>query len=84
MQLFFAIRGGGSNFGIVTKFHFALHPIPPICWSGGLFFTLDKVEALVQACAKWREEVMTVDDMILMGLTRSPKDGSQVRLLSLY
>jgi hypothetical protein len=41
---------------------------------------VDKVEALVQAGAKWKEEVMTVDDMILMGLTQSPKDGSQVCL----
>lgn len=41
---------------------------------------MDKVEALVQAGAKWKEEVMTVDDMILMGLTQSPKDGSQVCL----
>jgi len=55
-----------------------------MCWSGGLFFTVDKVEALVQAGAKWREEVMTVDDMILMGLTQSPKDGSQVCLFSIW
>jgi hypothetical protein len=41
---------------------------------------VDKVEALVQAGAKWKEEVMTIDDMILMGLTQSPKDGSQVCL----
>jgi hypothetical protein len=41
---------------------------------------VDKVEALVHAGAKWKEEVMTVDDMILMGLTQSPKDGSQVCL----
>jgi hypothetical protein len=39
---------------------------------------VDKVEALVQAGAKWKEEVMTVDDMVLMGLTQSPKDGAQV------
>jgi len=69
---------------MVTKFQFALHLIPPICWSGGLFFTVDKLEALVLAGTKWREEVMTVDDMILMGLTQSPKDGSQVCLFSIW
>lgn len=78
-QLFWAIRGGGSNFGIVTKFQLALHPIPAVCWSGNLIFTLDKLEALVQAGVEWREKVMSVDDSALMGLTQSPRDGSQVR-----
>ena len=76
-QLFFAIRGGGSNFGIVTEFQLALHSIPPVCWSGGLLYTLDKLEAVVEAGLRWKKEVMTVDDLILLGLTQSPQDGSQ-------
>jgi hypothetical protein len=77
-KLFFAIRGGGSNFGIVTKFKFALHAIPPICWSGFLFYTPDKLDELAQAGAKWKAEVMSVDDTALIALTQSPEDGSPV------
>jgi FAD/FMN-containing dehydrogenase len=78
-KLYFAIRGGGSNFGIVTKFKFALHPIPPVCWSGFLFYTPDKLDALARAGVKWKEEVMSVDDTALIALTQSPEDGSPVR-----
>src|SRR3954449_1324885 len=41
-DLFWALRGGGGNFGVVTEFEFALHPVGPMVHFTLLFWTLDK------------------------------------------
>jgi len=40
-DLFWAIRGGGGNFGIVTSFAYRLHPVGPIVLAGPIFHTLE-------------------------------------------
>jgi FAD/FMN-containing dehydrogenase len=41
-DLFWAIRGGGGNFGVVTEFEFALHEAGPMIQFGFLFWGLDQ------------------------------------------
>ena len=40
-DLFWALRGGGGNFGVVTTFRFALHPVGPIVLAGPIFWAAD-------------------------------------------
>jgi len=41
-DLFWAIRGGGGNFGVVTEFEFRLHEVGPIIQLGLPFWSLDQ------------------------------------------
>ncbi|KAM5361120.1 hypothetical protein ACJA88_014584 [Fusarium oxysporum] len=45
-DLFWAVRGAGAQFGIVTRFTSRAHPQGDV-WGGALLFTLDKVPELV-------------------------------------
>ncbi|WP_406049043.1 FAD-binding oxidoreductase [Kribbella sp. NBC_00889] len=49
-DLFWALRGGGGNFGVVTEFEFRLHEAGPMVQLGMIFFGLDQgAEALRMA-----------------------------------
>jgi FAD/FMN-containing dehydrogenase len=44
-DLFWAIRGGGGNFGVVTSFEFRCHPVEPEVWFAAPFYPLGKAES---------------------------------------
>lgn len=46
-DLFWAIRGGGGNFGVVTSFEFRLSPVKDI-YGGPMFFELDDAAELLR------------------------------------
>jgi FAD/FMN-containing dehydrogenase len=46
-DLFWAIRGGGGNFGVVTSFEFRLSPVKDI-FGGPMFFELDRAEDVLR------------------------------------
>lgn len=49
-DLFWALRGGGGNFGVVTEFEFALHEVGPEVHLGLLFWGLDQGREALRAC----------------------------------
>jgi FAD/FMN-containing dehydrogenase len=51
-DLFWAVRGAGSNFGVVTSFEFQAHPIGPMIMVGAVFYPFDDVRELLPA---WRD-----------------------------
>jgi FAD/FMN-containing dehydrogenase len=52
-DLFWALRGGGGNFGIVTSFTFRLHAVGPAVAFAGVFYRLDDAVAVLRALREW-------------------------------
>src|SRR5215207_4804913 len=47
-DLFWALRGGGGNFGIVTAFTFALHPVGPEVGFSATFYPLEELGSILR------------------------------------
>ena len=46
-DLFWAIRGGGGNFGIVTQFIFKMHPVGPDVFAGLIVFPIEQAKSVM-------------------------------------
>ncbi|HMK91655.1 MAG TPA: FAD-binding oxidoreductase, partial [Thermoleophilia bacterium] len=46
-DLFWALRGGSGNFGVVTSFEYRLHPVKDV-YGGPMFFELDEAETVLR------------------------------------
>jgi FAD/FMN-containing dehydrogenase len=55
-DLFWAIRGGGGSFGVVTALEFRLFPISRV-YAGALFFPLDRGTEVLRAWREWVDGV---------------------------
>ena len=58
-DLFWALRGGGGNFGIVTEFEFELHEVGPTVLGGPLLFDYERGGEVLRA---YREIMDAADD----------------------
>src|SRR5215471_4667048 len=52
-ELFWGLRGGGGNFGIVTSFEFAVHPVDPIVYGGPVFYPAEDAVKLLRVFRDW-------------------------------
>jgi len=58
-DLFWALRGGSGNFGVVTRFEFRLHPVGPEVLSGLIVYPLSQAKAVLRG---YREFVASAPD----------------------
>src|SRR5438552_10697161 len=56
-DLFWGIRGAGSNFGIVTEFEFVLNPVGPTVLAGPIFWPMERSAEVLRFYRDWIEDV---------------------------
>lgn len=52
-ELFWGLRGGGTNLGVVTELELALHPVGPEVLAGQIIYPFDDAERLLTAFAEF-------------------------------
>jgi FAD/FMN-containing dehydrogenase len=55
-ELFWALRGGGGSFGVVTALEFQLYPIVEV-YAGVLFFPIERGKEVLHSWRNWIEDV---------------------------
>ena len=73
-DLFWGLRGGGGNLGIVTEFTFSLHPVGPILLGGMLMYPASMAGELLRF---WRDFMLAAPDEVGSGvalITAPPLD----------
>jgi FAD/FMN-containing dehydrogenase len=58
-DLFWALRGGGGNFGVVTRFEFHLHPVGPNLLSGLIVYPFADAKSVLK---QYRDFALTAPD----------------------
>jgi len=58
-DLFWAVRGAGSNFGVVTSFEFQAHPVGPMVFVGATFYPFQEASTVLSG---WRDFMATAPE----------------------
>ena len=70
-DLFWGLRGGGGNFGIVTRFTLRMHPVGPQVLGGMLLYPAEMSAVVLRF---WRDFILTAPDEVggAVGLLTAP------------
>ncbi len=82
-DLFWAVRGAGAQFGIVTRFTSRAHPQGDV-WGGALVFTLDKVPELVAFANEFHDRNATGHNFILVFTCAPPEYTTPVVIAGVF
>jgi FAD/FMN-containing dehydrogenase len=77
-DLFWAIRGGGGNFGVATALEFQLHPVSEVL-AGALTYPPGRIPELLEAFVKLSERAP--DEMYFGGAVLPSKQGPGFRMI---
>jgi FAD/FMN-containing dehydrogenase len=80
-DLFWAIRGGGGNFGVVSEFEYELHPFPLEVYSGNIAWPIADARKVLEVYAEWHAGLS--DDMYAGPNMVTMPDGTSVLLMEI-
>src|SRR6266853_6962904 len=77
-DLFWGLRGGGGNFGVVTSFEYKLHPVGPVL-AGMVIHPISEAKAVLRF---YREFCRSCpDEMVAAGALMTSPDGAPVAVI---
>ena len=82
-DLFWAVRGGGGNFGVVTSFEYRLHPVGPIVLGGLVIHPLDAAREVLEFYREYSSNLPDEAEAYCAALT-SPEGTPIVALILGY
>ncbi|KAH8170099.1 FAD binding domain-containing protein [Sarocladium implicatum] len=84
-DLFFAIRGAGYNFGVISKLQYKAKPLTHQVWYGGIVYPRSAYEAVLEAADKWGL-TQQAEDMIAVVITTlvPASQGEEAMLAIVY
>ena len=80
-DLFWAVRGGGGNFGVAASLEYRLHPVGPVITGGLVAHPIERAKDVLQF---FRDITARLPDetMLVAGLVPAP-DGSGAKLAAM-
>jgi hypothetical protein len=82
-DLFWAVRGGGGNFGVVTSLTYQLHPVGPTVLGGIIIHAFDRAHDVFRF---YRDEIVGAPDELTVypGMLTGPEGDPLVALVVCY
>ena len=74
-DLFWGLRGGGGNFGIVTNFEFQLHPVGPMVLGGLVAYPLEQAKRVLREVTDFVQDIpddLNAPQQTILGLPLPP------------
>jgi FAD/FMN-containing dehydrogenase len=78
-DLFWAIRGGGGNFGIVTEFEYELHPFERKVLSGNIVWPIAQARDVLEFYGEWYQGLS--DEMYVGPAMATMPDGQSIMIM---
>ncbi len=73
-DLFWGLRGGGGNFGVVTSFDYQLHPLDPMVLAGDVIWPFDQARDVLRFFADYSLEIP--DELYLIAALLRDGEGT--------